>query len=311
MRNIRTPHGGSVHDLEFCQNCSLFWFDSGEFKAAEASTRSEVPAPDDPARRDRRELGEAMVSLAAEARRARRANQLEGWQYIPALLGMPVEDGESPWNRPWTTWGLALVIVVVSVLAFVTGLREAVDAFGFVPEKALRLAGFTFISSFFLHGGIMHLVGNVYFLCLFGDNVEDVLRPAKYLLLLLVATVLGDVLYWMFTSSPGTPSVGASGGISGVLAYYALAFPNARVKITWFLYFRPYTFGIPSRWAFGIWVALQLLTAFLQRAGGTNVNAMAHLGGAVIGGGLGSTASSESGSHRHARKLQELQRTGR
>jgi len=123
------------------------------------------------------------------------------------------------------------------------------------------------------------LLGNLYFLVVFGDNTEDVLGKGRYLLLIAVATIAGDVAHIL--SDPGStiPCVGASGGISGILAYYCLRFPNARVGIIfWYRWFR-----IPVGVMFAVWVALQIITAMRQSAGISNVAGFAHLGGAAVG----------------------------
>ncbi len=100
----------------------------------------------------------------------------EYWQFIPAMLGMPVEVNAPSLSRiPWLTYGLAAVLVGVFVLT-VRNLPMTIAEYGFVPAEMWRHGGATFITSFFLHGGAWHLIGNVYFLLIFGDNVEDDMR---------------------------------------------------------------------------------------------------------------------------------------
>src|SRR5204863_2757777 len=89
---------------------------------------------------------------------------------------------------PLLTWSLSVAILIVSTLAFLD-LQNAIDRFGLIPAEAWRYGGFTFISSFFLHAGIWHLVGNLYFFLVFGDNVEDYLGRWKFACLLLVSAL--------------------------------------------------------------------------------------------------------------------------
>src|SRR5215472_17901244 len=108
----------------------------------------------------------------------------ESWKQIAAFLGMPVEFDEPEEERkPWATWLLSGVIISASLLAF-SNLREVVQRFGLIPAQATRLDGLTFATSFFLHAGVIHLLGNMYFPLVFGDNVEDFLRPLRYLALI-------------------------------------------------------------------------------------------------------------------------------
>jgi membrane associated rhomboid family serine protease len=162
-------------------------------------------------------------------------------------------------------------------------LRTAVGEFGFVPAEALRLGGLTWLTSFFLHGGILHLIGNLYFLLIFGDNVEDHLGRWRYLLLILAATLTGDLVHVLAAPQSTVPSIGASGGISGVIVFYALQFPKARLAFLfrYFLYFR--WLQIPAWAALVLWMLLQFFTAALQLSGLSNTAATAHLGGAAAG----------------------------
>jgi membrane associated rhomboid family serine protease len=184
--------------------------------------------------------------------------------------------------RPLFTWAVALLITVVSVGAFFN-LDAAVETFGLVPAEAWRYGGATFITSFLLHGGIFHLLGNLYFLLIFGDNVEDYLGKLRYGLLILAATVAGDLLYLLVASGSTMPCVGASGGISGIIVFYALKFPNARLgfMFRYFLYF--HWFQIPAWGALALWLLMQGVGTYLQLNGLSHVGATAHLGGALAG----------------------------
>jgi membrane associated rhomboid family serine protease len=196
---------------------------------------------------------------------------------------MPIEqDVDRVVKQPWVTWSLAALITVVSVAAFFD-LKNVVFDFGLIPAKAARYGGLTFITSFFLHGGIFHLLGNLYFLMVFGDNVEEWLGRRRYVLLLICASLAGDMLHVLYESGSEIPCIGASGGISGVIVFYALRFPRARLGFLiriylWFKWIR-----MPAYAMLVIWFAMQLFGAWTQIAGISNVSSLAHIGGAAVG----------------------------
>ncbi len=279
MRTLPVPRAEAPLVIDTCQPCAMVWFDRGETEDAGAGAALEPPPVGSPpvaVTFDRDLPPPPAMDVSPRAFEG-------GWQDIPALLGLPVEIDQGVWNRPWTTWAVSAAILAVSVAAMITGLAPIVEKWGLVPAQALRHGGLDSIFSFFLHGGIWHLASNLYFLLIFGDNVEDVLRPVRYLLLLLLANLVGDLLYVAVAHGSTVPSIGASGGISGVLAYYALAFPRARVRTVTLIFFHPLAFTWSARTAFGFWVALQVLGAVLQSKDGSGVNSLAHLGGAAAG----------------------------
>jgi membrane associated rhomboid family serine protease len=141
----------------------------------------------------------------------------------------------------------------------------------------------TFISSFFLHAGVFHLLSNLYFLVIFGDNVEEWLGWKKYLLLLAAATVVGNLFHMSLNMESTLPCVGASGGISGVLAFYALQFPRARLRMLVGCYMRYGWVKVPAWALFIFWLVFQYVGVRQQVAGLSNVSALAHLGGVVAG----------------------------
>ena len=158
-------------ELDACKPCGVVWFDPHEFEAVPEGAVASV---------------HELQLRGAESLGTHRLEQLkrwngdqhppeETWKWIPAFFGFPVEsEVDSLRSRPWLTWSLALLIILVSVRAFFN-LDAAVKTFGFIPADAWRYGGLTFLTSFLLHGGVLHLLGNLYFLLIFGDNVEDFL----------------------------------------------------------------------------------------------------------------------------------------
>jgi len=271
-------------DVDVCPHCHFVWFDRGELESLPPLPR---PPSDGLSQPQREALAMMKVEALAEHARGTDFDSVPPdtwWQWIAAVCGMPVEfDAPAEERRPWWTWALAVLMILATALAF-PHLRETVQAFGLIPAQATRLNGLTFLTSFFLHAGVFHLIGNIYFLVVFGDNVEDFLRPVKYLGLVVLAAFVGDVAHIAIDPHSQVPSVGASGGIAGIITFYALQFPKVRLEFLFrwgFVYFR--WIRLPAWFALVLWVLFQFFGTWEQIAGLSSVSAVAHLGGAATG----------------------------
>ncbi len=279
---------GNAVAMEVCRRCEFIWFDAGQY---------ELLPPPPPKLHVLGEINEwelppqAREALALEKIKqiAKEANQQDGeapdtvWKALPAALGLPVEMESDPVNRkPWGTWLIAALIAAASI-AFFFHLEPIVRDFGLIPADAWRDHGLTLLSSFFIHANIFHLVGNLYFLIVFGRHVEDYLGHWRWVLLLLASTLVGDSCLILLTPQSTVPCIGASGGISGLLAFYALRFPHARLGLMfgYSLYFR--WIQIPAWGIFFLWLFFQFLGAYQEIAGYGQVASLAHLGGALAG----------------------------
>jgi membrane associated rhomboid family serine protease len=168
------------------------------------------------------------------------------------------------------------LVTAVTVHAWIF-LPTAPLEWGFVPAEMWRHGGLTLVTSFFLHDGFLHLLGNMYFLGIFGDNVEDLLGWRRYFVLLLVATVAGNLFQAGAQMTPHIPGIGASGGIAGVIVCYGLMFPHSRLRLLQFARIVEI-----SVWgALALWVGIQIVSMIVQRADG--VGYAAHVGGAFAG----------------------------
>jgi membrane associated rhomboid family serine protease/Zn-finger nucleic acid-binding protein len=216
--------------VDVCRLCHFVWFDAHEVDSLVPRPPPEAPRPMPQKLREAIALMK-VEQLAEEARGSDfdSAPPDEWWKQIAAFCGMPVEfDTPQPARRPWATRVLCVLILFVSLHAL-PNLHDAVSNFGLIPAEATRMGGLTFLTSFFLHAGIIHLVGNLYFLFVFGDNVENFLRPIRYLALIALAAFVGDLAHVAANPRSSVPCVGASGGISAVITFYALQFPNVRL----------------------------------------------------------------------------------
>ena len=199
----------------------------------------------------------------------------------------PLRDRQPSYSKPVIT----VLLIVVNILVFLFEFsldpytRNAfIFAYGLVPDHFAVTNVFT---SMFLHAGWLHVLANMWFLWIFGDNIEDILGHGKFLLFYLmcgVAAALTQVL-----ASPGSrvPMVGASGAIAGVMGAYMMKFPRARIVMgAWFVII--YTFDIPAWLMLIYWFVLQLFGGFdsitaSQYSHGGGTAFLAHVGGFIAG----------------------------
>lgn len=272
MRQFRLTHPSL--ELDTCRPCLVVWFDAGELESL-----PHHPPPSEQATElvIRERLAETELQRLREQAEAEATP--ENWHWLPMLMGLPTELSHNPVARfPWATVSLAVLMAVGSISAWLFG-QSAIDQWGFIPAQWDRAGGLTLLTSFFLHADLIHLFGNLYFLLLCGDNVEEHLGPRRWLCLVLAAAMAGDLLHLSLDPRRDVPVVGASGGISGLITFYALQFP--RVRLGLLIYWR--LIRIPAALAWVFWMACQLLLLVLQIGGHGHVSAAAHLGGTAVG----------------------------
>jgi len=269
-------------NVDVCQHCHFIWFDAHEVDTL-------VPRQPEPVAPELPQKAREMLAIAEVERLSKQAEgpdldsaaPEESWKQIAALLGMPVEfDAPEEQRRPRATWLLSAAIICASLIAF-SNLREIVQRFGLIPAEATRLGGLTLVTSFFLHAGIIHLAGNMYFLLAFGRAVENFLRPLRYLALIALAAFIGDLAHIALDPRSQTPCMGASGGIAGVITFYALNFPRMRLAFWGFVW--RHWIRLPAWFVFVLWFLFQIIGTLEQKAGMSSVSSAAHLGGAAVG----------------------------
>jgi membrane associated rhomboid family serine protease len=172
--------------------------------------------------------------------------------------------------------------------------RRLVDALGAIPAVLLTAARLPpelqwlprygpLFTSMFLHGGWLHLLGNMLYLWIYGDNVEDSMGHARFLIFYLLCGIAA--LFAQALSEPHSayPIIGASGAISGVLGAYLLLFPRSQVLTLVLLPFFFTTLRLPAMWLLLLWFAVQLVSDLSGHAGGSGVAFRAHIGGFLTG----------------------------
>jgi len=202
----------------------------------------------------------------------------------------PLRDTVQARSLPLMNWALIAVNVLIFVL-LLSGPRAElwITRYGMVPAQIFSTptAWLTVVTSMFLHGGLFHLISNMWALYIFGDNVEDRMGPTRFLFFYLLCGAAAAVVHILMNPNSTIPTVGASGAISGVMGAYLVLFPYSRVITLIPFFFFPYFFEVPALFFIGLWFGGQLVNALLTSAlappdiGG--VAWWAHVGGFVAG----------------------------
>ena len=199
----------------------------------------------------------------------------------------PIRDHNPSGRTPYVTYALILINVGVFLAYWLTLTDENqlglfFYTWGLVPDRTMAGVSLpTLISHMFLHGGWMHLAGNMLFLWIFGDNLEDEMGHLGFALFYAASGLAAAGLQIAADPASGVPMVGASGAIAGVLGGYLLLFPRARVDVLFIfvIFFR--IFAIPAWIVLGVWFGLQLVNGAVNP--GDGVAYLAHVGGFVGG----------------------------
>ena len=200
----------------------------------------------------------------------------------------PYKDDNPRILVPYVTYAIISINVLIFVFQLNMGMVssaaeiEFIYRFGFIPANFSIITVFT---SMFLHGGISHIMGNMWFLWVFGDNVEGVLGHVKFAVFYIICGLAATMSQLFVDPSSTIPMVGASGAIAGVLGMYMIRFPHARVHVFAFIIIFFTTFRIPAMFVLGFWFFNQLTNGLgslgFDTTGG--VAWFAHIGGFISG----------------------------
>ena len=193
------------------------------------------------------------------------------------------------------------VLIGINVVIFGVQLLHGTDAdfhrfvytYGLVPARytqsggaagaTLFQQGFSLLSFMFLHGGFLHLGGNMLSLYIFGDNVEDRLGPLRYTAFFLLSGLISGFTHLVLNPHSMVPTIGASGAVAGVMGAYFLLHPGARILTLIPILFIPWIVEIPAFFFIGIWFLIQVFNASSSAAAASNIAWWAHIGGFVCG----------------------------
>jgi len=208
----------------------------------------------------------------------------------------PFSDDNPSSLTPIVTWSLiaACVAVFLWQLALGDTGNRAIFGFGMIPARLFGGAELpvgiptvaptmTVLTSMFMHGGIMHLGGNMLFLWIFGDNVEDSMGHSRYLVFYVVCGIAAAMTQAWIDPNSTIPMIGASGAISGVLGAYLVLHPQATVRTLIILGYFVTVMHIPAIIVLGVWFAMQFFSATVSPSDVGGVAFWAHVGGFVAG----------------------------
>jgi membrane associated rhomboid family serine protease len=200
----------------------------------------------------------------------------------------PLRDENPTRTKPFITWIIIIITVLVFIWQYENNMNEEIIYnYGEIPILILNGEKiYTLITSIFLHGNILHIFGNMLYLFIFGDNVEDKFGHLKFLLLYFIFGIAGSlthtyIAYISESMDLLIPAIGASGAISGILGAYIVLFPRARIISIVPSYFFIRIARIPAIFFIGFWFILQFLYGILNITSG--VAYWAHIGGFISG----------------------------
>ncbi|MGJ4789456.1 rhomboid family intramembrane serine protease [Leptospira koniambonensis] len=263
------------HPIDYCNSCDYIWLDKSEidvfYKANSGSVTRKLEFEAYKLKEHLEKDREVEVEYAESPK-----------ERIYQILGLPIEkDYESLKKLALLTWSIAGICILFSIFNWLT--TDDLSQFGLLPSDPFRNFGLSFITSFFQHANLLHLLGNMYFLVIFGDNIENELGKIKTLILLVTAAIFGDLIDLIVRFDSNVPSIGASGGIAGFLTFYCLRFQNNKLSISFPQNYRHWLerryWNVKAPYFALYWIVAQLIGIFSI----SNINYTVHLSGAAIG----------------------------
>lgn len=207
---------------------------------------------------------------------------------------IPLRDTTPSKNYPYVNHG----IIGVNILLYLVELGQKdiehfIYLYGLVPARysipeissyfSLWDQTIPFISFMFLHGGFWHLIGNIWFLYIFGDNIEDHFGPIRYFVFYILCGLSSGIIHMIFNLKSNIPTIGASGAIAGVMGAYFILHPGSKILTLIPIIIFPYFVELPAFFFLGVWFIIQFLNAAISHGQVTGIAWWAHIGGFVCG----------------------------
>ena len=210
---------------------------------------------------------------------------------------IPLHDDAPAHRTPWVMRSVIGVCVLVFIYQLTLDERAEIALvyqFGMIPASLFRYGELppelavippelTLVTTIFLHGGFMHLIGNMLFLWVFGDNVESAMGHWRFLAFVLVTAAIAALCHALWEPTSEVPLIGASGAVSGILGGYIILYPRARILVGIPIGFLFIPLRLPALLILGIWFALQLLNVLRIGGAGDPIAWTAHVGGFLAG----------------------------
>ncbi|SMF00713.1 rhomboid family intramembrane serine protease [Pseudobacteriovorax antillogorgiicola] len=274
---LEIEHQSDELHLDICLSCQGIWFDYGEIPHLERYIKQRLKRPQRYLDVKKRLQESAVQTLY------KRYLNTPGDRSDPSKLeilfqilsSLPLERNLRPIKTPVTVFALIAINIMIFALSYNTGLGEVFQSWAFIPGQSPAFPNILY--SMFLHGGFLHLLGNMYFLWIMGDNVEDLMGPANFLLIYFLAGFLGFVASEI-SGPAGVPHVGASGAVAGIMAAYLLLFPKAKFLLRFFLVI---VIPISSLFYILFWFGMNVVNFVVFKQAG--VAWSAHIVGFIVG----------------------------
>ncbi len=207
---------------------------------------------------------------------------------------IPFKDDNPTTIFPFVTIGLIAVNTIIFILQifYPSDPRQVVFAYGAIPNYLLTFKTvqpihpvLTVFTSMFMHGGFFHLAGNMLYLWIFGNNIEDKLGHVRFIIFYILSGIVAAYSHAITEPSSMLPMIGASGAVSGILGAYLLLFPHARVYTLIFFGFFVRVVRLPAIFIIGFWIVIQFINGILSKgvANHGGVAWFAHIGGFAFG----------------------------
>jgi len=207
---------------------------------------------------------------------------------------IPFKDDNPTTIFPFVTIGLIAVNTIIFILQifYPSDPRQVVFAYGAIPNYLLTFKAvqpihpaLTVFTSMFMHGGFFHLAGNMLYLWIFGNNIEDKLGHVRFIIFYILSGIVAAYSHAITEPSSMLPMIGASGAVSGILGAYLLLFPHARVYTLIFFGFFVRVVRLPAIFIIGFWIVIQFINGILSKglANHGGVAWFAHIGGFAFG----------------------------
>ncbi len=290
-------------NIMFCQSCDSYLMEEHTFYNLEPKrTIGFADAADRLEITDSYDYDRAMREIEYDAQRRRSEYKtveteidynydeyMNLFDMVLAFFGLPIKDKNIKLTgSAYVTLFLMVACIEFFVLSNIGNYDEIIRDFGFVPARPFHFFGLTIISSMFMHGGIWHLISNLYFLFIYGDGVEAKLGKVKYIILVVLSGLIGLMLHSLVNLHSDIPLIGISGAVSGIAVFFTILHPNAKFAFLPFFWFQLifmrgnyWWLRIKAKYILAIWLFFQILNGI--GSGDSGVAFFAHIGGAICG----------------------------